>query len=223
MVDLIKPDLRLRNAIEQIYLVDADFQKIEAVAGKLTVRSFAPTFASLVRIIVGQQLSTKAADAIFLRIDKLGEISPANIVACELEELRGVGLSQAKANCCQQLAVAIIEEKLSIESFAELTDREITDRLIQIKGIGKWTVEIFLLFCLERLDTLPAADLAIQVSYQKLKNLNIRPTAKELITLIEPFQPNRGAAAHLLWHYYRYLDRGKLTTNSNSLRLISSQ
>ncbi len=63
MADLVKPDLQLRKAIEQIYLVDAEFQKIEAVAGKLTVRSSAPTFASLVRIIVGQQLSTKAADA----------------------------------------------------------------------------------------------------------------------------------------------------------------
>jgi DNA-3-methyladenine glycosylase II len=207
MIDLIKPDPRLRQAIEQIYSVDAYFQKIEAVAGELKVRNFAPTFASLVRIIVGQQLSTKAADAIFLKLNELVVISPANIGACDLEELRGVGLSRSKANCCQQLALAILEEKISLESFAELPDREIADLLIQIKGIGKWTVEIFLLFCLERLDTLPAADLAIQVSYQRLKNLNTRPIAKELIILMAPLQPNRGAAAHLLWHYYRYLDR----------------
>jgi DNA-3-methyladenine glycosylase II len=207
MADLIKPDLQLRKAIEQIYLVDADFQKIEAVADKLVVRSFAPTFASLVRIIIGQQLSTKAADAIFLRLNKLVEILPVNIIACNLEELRGVGLSRSKANCCQQLALTILEEKLKIESFTELSDKEVADRLLQIKGIGKWTVEIFLLFCLERPDILPAADLAIQVSYQKLKNMSDRPTAKELIILMEPLQPNRGAAAHLLWHYYRYLDR----------------
>ncbi len=207
MADLIKPDLRLRKAIEQIYLVDTDFQKIEAVAGELQVRSSAPTFVALVRIIVGQQLSTKAADAIFSRLNELMEISPANIVDRDVEDLRGVGLSQAKVNCCQQLAIAIIEEKLSIESFAELTDREIAEQLLQIKGIGKWTVEIFLLFCLERLDTLPAADLAIQVSYQKLKHLSDRPTAREMIIMMEPLQPNRGVAAHLLWHYYRYLDR----------------
>ena len=207
MADLIKPDLQLRNAIDQIYLVDAEFQKIEAVAGKLTVRSPAPTFASLVRIIVGQQLSTKAADAIFFRLNALGEISPTNIIDRSVEELRSVGLSRAKVACCQELAIAILAEKLSIESFTELTDREIAEQLLQIKGIGKWTVEIFLLFCLERLDTLPATDLAIQVSYQKLKNLSDRPTAKQLITLMEPLQPNRGAAAHLLWHYYRHLDR----------------
>jgi DNA-3-methyladenine glycosylase II len=207
MADLIEPDLELRKAIEQIYLLDADFQQIEAVAGTLSVKSFAPTFTSLVRIIVGQQLSTKAADAIFLRLNKLLEISPANIVDCNVEELRKAGLSRSKANCCQELALAILEDKLSIESFAELADREIADRLIQIKGIGKWTVEIFLLFCMERLDTLPAGDLAIQVSYQRLKNSVARPTAKELTILLEPLQPYRGAAAHLLWHYYRYLDR----------------
>lgn len=84
-----------------------------------------------------------------IRIPTLGSMSIKNIVACDLEELRGVGLNQAKANCSQQLALAILEEKLSLESFAELPDREIADRLLQIKSIGKWTVEIFLLFCLE--------------------------------------------------------------------------
>jgi DNA-3-methyladenine glycosylase II len=207
MANLIKPDPALRNAIEQIYLVDEDFQQIEAVAGQLIVRSFTPTFVSLVRIIVGQQLSTKAADAIFLRLNESIDISPAKIVACDVEDLRKFGLSRSKANCCQELALAILEDKLSIESFFELSDREISDRLIKIKGIGKWTVEIFLLFCMERLDTLPAGDLAIQVSYQRLKSSISRPTAKELITLMEPLQPYRGAAAHLLWHYYRYLDR----------------
>jgi DNA-3-methyladenine glycosylase II len=215
MANLIKPDpllerlrqRQLRNALEQIYLLDKDFKQIEAVAGKLVVRSFAPTFASLVRIIIGQQLSTKAADAIFMRLNESIEISPANMIACDVEELRKAGLSRAKINCCQQIGIAIVEEKLSIESFGELSDREIAEQLLQIKGIGKWTVEIFLLFCLERLDILPAADLAIQVSYRELKNLSDRPTAKELITLIEPLQPNLGAAAHLLWHYYRYLNR----------------
>jgi DNA-3-methyladenine glycosylase II len=195
MADLLKLDLKLRKAIEQIYLVDEDFQKIEAVAGKLTVKSSPPTFASLMRIIVGQQLSTKAADAIFSRLNESVEISPENI---------GFGLSRAKINCCQELAIKVIEGELSIKSFPELSDREIFDQLVQIKGVGKWTIEIFLLFCLERLDTLPAADLAIQVSYQKLKNLSDRPTVKKVITMMEPLKPYRGVAAHLLWHYYRY-------------------
>jgi DNA-3-methyladenine glycosylase II len=79
MTDLIKPNQKLRNAVEQIYLLDEGFKKIETVAGELEVRNSAPTFASLVTIIVGQQLSTKAADAIFLRLSELLEILPINI------------------------------------------------------------------------------------------------------------------------------------------------
>ncbi len=211
MAELIKPNQHLSEAIAQLYLLDRDFKKIEVLAGNLEVRSSQPTFAALVRIIVGQQLSTKAADAIFLRLTELLEILPANIAASSSEELRSIGLSRAKVFCCQQLAIAILEQNLSIESFTEMSDQAIASQLLQIKGIGKWTVEIFLLFCLERYDILPSGDLALQVGYQKLKNLSNRPSAKELITLMEPLKPYRGAAAHLLWHYYRNLN--KLGTN----------
>ncbi|ELS34732.1 HhH-GPD family protein [Pseudanabaena biceps PCC 7429] len=101
--------------------------------------------------------------------------------------------------------MAILEGKIHLESFVKLPDDAIATQLLQIKDIGKWTVEIFLLFCLQRLDILTANDLAIQVAYQKLKNLSIRPTAKELIALVAPLTPYRGVVAHLLWHYYRYL------------------
>jgi DNA-3-methyladenine glycosylase II len=193
------------QAIAQLYLLDRDFQQIETIAGSLDIRSYEPTFASLVRIIIGQQLSTKAANSIFFRLSESLEISPSNIVACSEEKLRTFGLSRSKVSCCQSLAVAILEEKIILESFDKLTDEAIAYQLLQIKGIGKWTVEIFLLFCLHRLDVFPANDLAIQVAYQNLKNLSDRPTAKELITLIAPLAPYRGVVAHLLWHYYRYL------------------
>jgi DNA-3-methyladenine glycosylase II len=205
MMDLIKPDRHFRNAIAQLYLLDRDFQQIETVAGNLEIRSYEPTFASLVRIIIGQQLSTKAANSIYFRLSESLEILPSNIVACSEEELRTFGLSRSKVACCQSLAIAILEEKINLESFDKLSDDAITSQLLQIKGIGKWTVEIFLLFCLHRLDIFPANDLALQVAYQKLKSLSVRPTAKELITLIAPLAPYRGVVAHLLWHYYRYL------------------
>ncbi len=204
-VELTKPNRDFRKAIAQLYLLDPDFQQIETIAGSLEIRSYEPTFASLVRIIVGQQLSTKAADAIFLRLSESLEILPSPIATCAEEELRKVGLSRAKVACCQALAMAILEGKIDLESFAKLPDEAIATQLLQIKGIGKWTVEIFLLFCLQRLDILPANDLALQVAYQKLKNLSIRPTAKELIALVTPLTPYRGVVAHLLWYYYRYL------------------
>jgi len=197
-MDLIKPDRHLRNAIAQLYRLDRDFQQIETIAGDLEVRSYEPTFASLVRIIIGQQLSTKAANSIFFRLRESIEILPSNVVACSEEELRTFGLSRSKVACCQSLAVAILEEKINLASFDKLSDEEIASQLLQIKGIGKWTVEIFLLFCLHRLDIFPANDLALQVAYQKLKNLSDRPNAKELITLIAPLAPYRGVVAHLL-------------------------
>ncbi|MDX2214461.1 MAG: hypothetical protein SFY66_14315 [Oculatellaceae cyanobacterium bins.114] len=77
------------------------------------------------------------------------------------------------------------------------------EQLTQIKGIGVWTAEVYLLFCLNRLNSFPASDLAIQVGYQRLKSLDHRPTRSELLSLTQPLDPYRGAVAHLLWHYYR--------------------
>ena len=128
MADLITPNPQLQEAIAKLYLLDPDFSQIEAVAGKLEIRSYPPTFASLVRIIIGQQLSTKAADAIFLRLTALVEISPASLVVMSETELRTVGLSRAKIVCCQTLAIAILEEKFSIESLDRLSDRAIASQ-----------------------------------------------------------------------------------------------
>jgi DNA-3-methyladenine glycosylase II len=91
-----------------------------------------------------------------------------------------------------------------LDALTQLPDALIVEKLTKIKGIGPWTAEIYLLFCLERLSIFPASDLAIQLSYQKLKSLDHRPTRPELMTLTQNLAPYRGAAAHLLWHYYQY-------------------
>jgi len=205
MNELTSPNLALQRSLTQLYQLDSDFLAIEVLAGALSVRQNPATFASLVRIIVGQQLSAKAADAIFIRLTQLLEISPNLIINCRDEDLKQVGLSRAKVASCKALAAAILEGRLDFQGFASLTDDEITSQLTQIKGIGCWTAEVFMLFCLERLDAFPASDLAIQVSYQTLKTLPDRPTRKQLIALCEPLRSHRGTAAHLLWHYYRYL------------------
>ena len=202
--ELIPLSPELRQAVTYICEIDPDFCQIEQEAGLLSVRRWHATFGSLVRVIVGQQLSTKAAQAIFLRLEQLVELTPDRLLECSDVELRQVGLSRAKIATCQQVAESILSGKLKLEDFATQSNEEITETLTQIKGIGSWTAEIYLLFCLERLDTFPAKDLAIQVSYQTLKNLAQRPTLIELISMCEPLAPYRGAAAHLLWHYYRH-------------------
>jgi len=194
-----------RKSVSNLVKIDSDFNTIETIAGKLTPLAYPPTFASLVRIIAGQQLSSKAANAIFNRLNTAIVVTPSTIALTPQSRLRELGMSTAKAACCQELAFAVIEQKIKIASFPNLSDETITNQLLQIKGIGKWTVDIYLLFCLARNDTLPANDLAIQISYQKLKKLKHRPTAKELIERMETLKPYRGIASHLLWHIYPHL------------------
>jgi DNA-3-methyladenine glycosylase II len=203
-IELLSPSAALRQAVAHIYERDRDFLKIEQEVGELTVRHWSPSFASLVRIIVGQQLSSKAAQAIFQRLTQLIDLTPANFATCTETELQRVGMSRNKIGTCKQLAEALLEHKLDLDAFRSLGDREIVQALTQFKGIGPWTAEIYLLFCLERLNSFPAADLAIQTSYQRLKQLETRPTTQELMSLCQPLSPYRGAAAHLLWHYYRH-------------------
>jgi len=202
--ELVLPSPALREAIAQVCERDRDFLKIEATTEPLRVRRWPPTFASLVRIILGQQLSAKAAMAIFLRAQEQMELTPANFANCPDTTLKQIGFSQNKIAACKRIANAILENHLNLDAFSAQPDSVVISELTQIKGIGQWTAQIYLLFCLERLDSFPALDLAIQYAYQRLKQLEQKPTGKELVLLCQPLQPYRGAAAHLLWHYYRH-------------------
>jgi DNA-3-methyladenine glycosylase II len=199
------PSAAVVAAVAAVCDRDRDFLQIEQLAGTLSVRREGASFASLVRIVVGQQLSAKAAESIFLRLKSLVEVTPIALLNAEEELLRQAGLSRAKVVTCRELAIAILDGRLDLANLETLSDEAVTAELTKIKGIGPWTAQIFLLFCMERLDSFPAADLAVQVAYQRLKGLEQRPTAKELLVLCEDLKPWRGAVAHLLWHYYRYL------------------
>lgn len=201
----VVPSRQLRQAVEYVYACDRTFQRIEQEAGQLTVRYWPPGFASLVRVIMGQQLSIKAAQAIFSRLNQLIELTPEALAECPDASLKQAGLSHAKIATCKRLAESILDEKLSLDGLASLPDELIVEQLIQIKGIGVWTAEIYLLFCLERLNSFPASDLALQKGYQHLHHLEQRPTRNELETMTHHLAPYRGAVAHLLWHYYRFL------------------
>lgn len=203
--ELLPPSSLLRQAMEVVYDRDPTFQRIEAEAGPLTVRTWAAGFPSLVRIIMGQQLSSRAAQAIFQRLKAELALTPKAIAAAPYLTLQQVGLSRAKIATCQRLSTAILSDQLSLATLAILPDTEAIAQLTQIKGIGIWTAEVYLLFCLQRLSSFPASDLAIQIGYQRLKKLERRPTRKELIASTDDLDPYHGAVAHLLWHYYRHL------------------
>ena len=199
------PSPKLKRSMRALYSLDPDFATIEAIAGPLKVRRGEPTFAALVRTIVGQQLSNKAATTIYGRLSLHIEVVPEILILQGDDELRSIGLSRAKIQTCKALAEALLSGQLSLNFSDRTSNVDIESSLTKIKGIGPWTAEIFMLFCLERLDVLPAADLAVQVAYQRLKQLPTRPSRLELIDRFSSLSPYRGTAAHLLWHSYRVL------------------
>ncbi|MEM9769185.1 MAG: DNA-3-methyladenine glycosylase 2 family protein [Cyanobacteria bacterium P01_D01_bin.71] len=204
---LFAPSSKLREAVDAVCDRDPTFRQIEAKVGPLSVRSWPAGFASLVRIILGQQLSSQAAQAIFQRLIQQVDLTPTCFSVAPASTLKQVGLSRAKIATCQRLAAAVTAGQVSLGQVQSLSDTEAIAHLTQIKGIGVWTAEVYLLFCIERLNSFPASDLAVQAGYQLLQNWESRPTRKELLAATEHLVPYRGAIAHLLWHYYRHLVR----------------
>jgi DNA-3-methyladenine glycosylase II len=167
-------------------------------------------FVDLVEDIVAQQLSGKVADTIFKRFCNIFPDSiptPALLAQCTTEELRAVGLSNAKANYVRNIASYALENNLSVEYIDSLTDEEITKELTKIKGVGVWTAQMVLIFSLNRPDVFPVGDLAIQQGMQKLYGID--KSGKELLNAIsvlaEQWRPNRTTGTRYVWLYVNLL------------------
>lgn len=159
-------------------------------------------FSSLVRIIIGQQLSTKVADTLCARFeDGVEDFSPAYCAAMEEGRYRALGLSARKAQYIKGLAEEILSGALDLKSFKAMSDDDLTARLISIKGFGPWSAQMYLIFSLGRPDIWPAADLGIQSGIQKYHGLSVRPSSDETEKFGEHFAPYRTAAALLTWQY----------------------
>ena len=174
-----------------------------AEVGYPELRRRAPGFAALLRAIVGQQLSVASASAIWRRIeDAVCPMTPEAVLAQDEDALRSLGLSRPKIRYARGLAEVCVSGALDLERLHDLPDEEAIAALVAVKGIGRWTAEVYLLFALGRRDALPAGDLALLTAAQRLFGLPERPTPAELLERAEPWRPWRGAAAHLLWRYF---------------------
>jgi DNA-3-methyladenine glycosylase II len=159
-------------------------------------------YGALLRSIVGQQLSTKAARTIFERLTALfGDRTPAprELLAVDPDQLRGAGLSRAKVAYLRDLAEHVEDGELELEQLAELPDEEVSAQLTAIKGLGQWTVDMFLIFHLGRPDVLPVGDLGIRRAVQLSYGLDELPAPAELERIAEPWRPNRSLACLYLW------------------------
>jgi DNA-3-methyladenine glycosylase II len=158
---------------------------------------------ALVGSIVSQQLSTKAAATIFGRFLALfpeAHIPDAAAIAAQTDAaLRGVGLSGQKVSYLRDLSARIMDGRLNIDELETLPDEAVIERLTAVKGFGRWTAEMFLMFRLHRPDILPAGDLGIVVAIQRLYRLRKRPDAKRILKLGEVWKPYRSVASWYLW------------------------
>ena len=159
-------------------------------------------FGGLVRIINGQQLSVASATAIHARVEATFQpLTAAAILATSDDTLRACGLSRPKIKTVRALAEAVIGG-LDLDHLTNLPAEEAIDRLTAVSGIGPWTADIYLMFCIGHADVFASGDLALQIAAQQLLGLDSRPNAREMAEIAERWRPHRAVAARLLWAYY---------------------
>lgn len=161
-------------------------------------------FEGLLSAIASQQLSTKAAATIFARVkalglDATGKLHPATLLALDEATLRGAGLSGQKARYIRDVCEKVHTGVLALDTLHAHDDEAVIEALCSVKGVGRWTAEMFLMFRLGRPDVLPVGDLGVQKGFMKLFGLRKLPTPEKMVKLAKPFQPYRSAACWYLW------------------------
>ena len=165
-------------------------------------------FETVLKIIVQQQVSIASANAIWGRLRRgLGTVNPDAILARDDDALRAFGLSRQKAAYARSLADAVASGQLNFRKLRGMDDEAVIEDLVRIKGIGRWTAEIYLLGVMQRPDIWPAADVALMEAARDLLDLPERPTVKEMGPLAAPWRPYRTYAARVLWLHYRHISR----------------
>ncbi|WP_310621856.1 DNA-3-methyladenine glycosylase family protein [Flexibacterium corallicola] len=202
---------RTLSDLQSLIQLDERLAAVYEVAGNVPDRSQPATFEGLSHIIVGQLLSVAAANSIWRRLQNVVvPFEPDIFLAKSDEELLGAGLSRAKLNTLSGLAREL-QDGLDLGALKELSVEEAHKRLCEIKGIGPWTADIFLLFCAGHPDIFPSGDVALQNAVQDAFGLDERPSAKQLGGIAQKWSPHRGVAARLLWSYYKARKDGRET------------
>src|SRR3954451_517830 len=198
----------LEEAIATLVKRDKRLAAILKLTGMPALRQREPGFEGLAHIVCGQQLSTASAGAIWGRLTKAFDpFGPESIRKARADRLGRLGLSAAKIKTLKNVARDLAAERLNLDVLAEEDADAAHHTLIALPGIGPWTADVYLLFCLGHGDAWPAGDIAIQEAIKVGLGLNARPNAKQMAPLAEPWRPLRGAAAHLWWSYYRVLKK----------------
>ncbi|MGH1364447.1 MAG: DNA-3-methyladenine glycosylase family protein [Calditrichia bacterium] len=204
-----------REAVDTLRNIDPMFDMLVKRCGYPKMVQREANFPSLMHIILEQQVSLASAQATF---DKLGahvvELTPETFLPLTDEKLRDLGFSRQKTAYGRGLAQALVSRELVLENLAHLPDEDVHNELVKLKGIGRWTTDVYLMMALGRPDIWPVGDLALVVAMQKLKKLEKRPGQDAMMEYGEPWRPFRSVAAHILWTFYlspgfkRYQEEG---------------
>jgi DNA-3-methyladenine glycosylase II len=202
---LIVDEASLHEAAERLRAkVPELVERLTAAGGRPPLRRREPGFAGLAAIIVSQQVSVASAAAIFGRLQaRVVPLEAAQIARATEDELRACGLSNAKIRALRAVAQAEVEGSLDLKGLGDLDAGDAHKALVAVKGVGPWTADIFLLFCLGHPDAFAAGDLALQEAAKLALSLKRRPDAARLERIAERWRPLRGVAARMLWAYYR--------------------
>ena len=190
----------MQKALDFLSAKDAILKQIIDRFGTPIVQKRAEGFASMCHIILEQQVSIASAKACYLKIETLfGSITPEIIAAASEEDLRSCGVSRQKTIYLKDLAAKVISHYIDFDSFANKTEEQVRSELIAVKGVGNWSIEVYLMFCLQSPDIIPLGDIAIK---NTLKELYGCQTYEEMIALTESWKPYRTLASFVVWHHY---------------------
>ena len=200
----------MMNAFEMIKKIDPIFKKVFDQIGLPQNRTMKQGFQSLAKIIIGQQISTNVANTIYNKLIIDDVLNENKITSLSIDKLKQYGLSSQKSYYLKNLAELIQKNELNLRTLNRLSSEEISNSLIRIKGVGKWTINNYKIFALQHIDAWPSADLALQEAIKIINKTKLRPTEKEMEELGNKWLPYRTAAALFLWHFYNKIKIEKL-------------
>ncbi len=190
-------------AVSKLTALDGDLSLVVERHGPPPFWTRDPGFPTLVLIILEQQVSLASARAAYDRlVTATGPLTPRSLLALDDETMRAIGFSRQKTGYARGLAAHLLDGRLNLDSLTEAPEEDAYRELLQVKGIGPWSAQVYLLMALRRPDIWPVGDLALVIAVQELKRLPQRPTADEMVALAEPWRPWRAVAARILWHHY---------------------
>jgi DNA-3-methyladenine glycosylase II len=208
MTYFLRTDADLQAGLAQLILADPRLKTAADKAGAFALRRREPGFPGLCAIVCGQQLSTASAAAIRARL--FAAFDPFHhdtVRRARTDRLKRLGLSAPKIKSIREIGKAVAKGRIDLTEVGNMDADEAHAALTALHGVGPWTADIYLLFCLGHADAFPAGDLAVQESARIALGLRKRPDAKGLAKMAEAWRPWRGVAAHLLWAYYHVVKK----------------